>query len=245
MGDSCIDYYHFGTCDRLSPEAPVPIIKQEKVETREGMSLNVKNNLLSFGFKVDHLTNETPLEKRRIVDIKTNYQICRLDIDENLIVEQLDVANIDPSIYDCLVISDYDKGFISNSAATFLCDKFKNKPIFVDSKKKDLSIYTNCILKINESEYKNAIKIPNCSKIIVTLGERGAMYESKIFSTKKVDVHDVCGAGDVFISSLVYSFMKTKCLEKSISYANKLASVSVTKVGTYVLTREDINDFCI
>ena len=36
IGDSCLDYYHFGTCERLSPEAPVPVLKQHKVVLKEG-----------------------------------------------------------------------------------------------------------------------------------------------------------------------------------------------------------------
>lgn len=245
VGDSCLDYYHFGTCERISPEAPVPVIKQTKIEVRDGMSLNVKNNLESFGLTVTHLTNEKMIEKRRIVDMKSNYQICRLDVNESNALDQIDTRYVDSSSYDCLVISDYNKGVVSEDVVKHLCDAFKNKPIFVDSKKKDLSIFENCIIKINESEFKSSNSLPVNSEIIVTMGSKGALYNSKIYETNKVEVFDVCGAGDVFLSALVFCFLKTKSLETSIRYANNLASRSVTKMGTYVLTEEDINDFCI
>ena len=49
IGDSCEDIYHFGTCQRISPEAPVPILKKAYEEIRPGMSANVAANLESFG----------------------------------------------------------------------------------------------------------------------------------------------------------------------------------------------------
>ena len=52
VGDSCLDIYHYGTCDRLSPEAPIPVLKQTRIETKHGMSSNVKRN---FEKLIDHL----------------------------------------------------------------------------------------------------------------------------------------------------------------------------------------------
>ena len=42
IGDSCLDKYHYGSCERMSPEAPVPILKITRTETRPGMVLNVQ-----------------------------------------------------------------------------------------------------------------------------------------------------------------------------------------------------------
>ena len=55
VGDACLDVYYFGTCDRLSPEAPVPVFKRKKIKTVQGMCLNVAANLKAFGHivKVD------------------------------------------------------------------------------------------------------------------------------------------------------------------------------------------------
>ena len=245
IGDSCLDYYHFGTCERLSPEAPVPVLKQDKVVLKEGMSLNVKNNLESFGIKVHHITNEKIIEKHRIVDRKSNYQITRYDVNENSALPEINLTGVKASDYDCLVISDYCKGTISRQVAKEACDMFKDKPIFVDSKKKDLSCFSNCYVKINRKERGLVTVHPVNSKYIITLGSDGAIYQGKTFRTEKVEVFDVCGAGDVFISSLSYAFLINNNIEKSIVYANKLATRSVTKFGTYVLSEGDINDFCI
>ena len=79
------------------------------------------------------------------------------------------------------------------------------------------------------------------SKFIVTLGERGTQYCDIIYPTSTVEVFDVCGAGDVFLSSLVSGYLKYGSVEEAIPFANKMASLSVTHMGTYVLTKEDIN----
>ena len=80
---------------------------------------------------------------------------------------------------------------------------------------------------------------------MVTLGGLGARWAEQIFKTEKVDVYDVCGAGDVFLSALVYGYLRYRDMPEAIILANKCASLSVTKMGTYVLTKEDINDLCI
>ena len=56
IGDSCTDEYVYGTCERLNPEAPVPILNFKRKETNKGMAWNVRENLMSFGMKVYFLT---------------------------------------------------------------------------------------------------------------------------------------------------------------------------------------------
>jgi len=244
-GDSCIDIYHYGDCLRLSPEAPVPVLKETHNKTIGGMSLNVKNNLESFNLEVTHLTNNNLIEKHRLVDNKSNYQIARLDVNESIMLEELCVDNIKEEDYDCLVISDYCKGTITDNISRKLCKIFLNKPVFIDSKKTDLSCFSKAYIKINDKEEQMLKNIGEDLKLIVTLGSEGAKCNNKLYKTNKVEVFDVCGAGDVFLASLVYAFLQSKCMERSIVYANKLASRSVTKNGTYVLSKGDINDFCI
>ena len=79
IGDSCTDEYVYGTCERLNPEAPVPILKFNRKETTKGMAWNVRENLMSFGMEVYILTNEEPITKTRYIDEKSNQHILRLD----------------------------------------------------------------------------------------------------------------------------------------------------------------------
>jgi len=67
------------------------------------------------------------------------------------------------------------------------------------------------------------------------------MYNGKIYKTQKQEIFDVCGAGDVFLSSFVYKFLQNQNIEDSIIFANKCASFSVGKIGSYVLSQKDID----
>lgn len=246
IGDSCLDIYHFGKCERLSPEAPVPVFREIALEERPGMSLNVKDNLSSFGIEVVHLSNEQKIKKHRYIDIDHNQHLLRVDVGES--TSQPALTSLKPSNLvdvDCIVISDYDKGCVSPKFVSDLLDINKdNIPIFVDSKKKDLTIFKKCIIKINKKEYENCI-LDDEDDVIITLGPLGAKWQDKFFPTSKVETFDVCGAGDVFLSSLVYGYLTTRDMEKSISLANRFAAHSVTKLGTYCLTKEDIDSIII
>ena len=247
IGDSCEDIYHYGKCERISPEAAVPILKQTKVEIKPGMSANVVNNLKAFNASVAHVTNKKPIKKHRFVDERFNQHLLRVDEGENQVLDSVDLEKIklvEESI-DAVVISDYNKGFLSSHDCDKITRYFQHKPIFVDSKKINLSCFQNSIIKINESEHKKLVATPNSSKLIVTLGPHGALYNNRIFETDKVEVYDVCGAGDVFLSALVVEYLLTYNIESAIMFANRCASFSVGKFGTHTLTRKEINDLRI
>lgn len=236
IGESCIDEYRYGSCDRICPEAPVPILLLSHSEKKNGMASNVFNNLRSFNINVDFVTNDPSLIiKRRFVDTLHNHIIMREDIEGYISPAKIEVKNN----YDAILISDYDKGLINGDSISDLIKNFDG-PVFVDSKKKDLSIFNECILKINDKEKMNALKFPNNYKLIVTNGKNGATFNGKIFPTPDVEVFDVTGAGDVFFSSLCYFYLRTKDFDVSIHNATMLASKSVQHAGVYVLTNEDI-----
>ena len=247
LGDSCLDVYHYGSCSRISPEAPVPVFVEDEIEVRHGMALNVYLNLLAFGLAVECMIGDTQVEKHRYIDFKSKQHLLRVDLNEH---EETGVFRFDERMMgdiDIVVISDYNKGFLHPAACSSLTRYCfdKNVPVFVDSKKKDLSCFENCILKINKNEYEEVTQYPNNYDLIVTLGAEGTLYKGEIYDTKQVEVFDVCGAGDVFISSLVYKYMQHGDMIKAIEFANKCAAHSVTKFGTYVLTEEDVNDLCV
>lgn len=246
IGDHCLDIYHYGSCDRLSPEAPVPVLKQVSTEVKMGMSSNVALNLKSFGIKVNHQKNGDVIKKHRLIDNRFNHHLIRFDEGENTLLDEININRVKYiNKIDVVVISDYNKGFLRHNSIKEICQIFKDYPIFVDTKKQDLSCFKHCYIKINENEFRNIKKLPIDSELIVTLGEKGTLYNNKTYPVKKTEVFDVCGAGDVFLASLVYKYLSTKKIEDSIPFANKCASYSVSKMGTYVLTEEDINDLRI
>jgi len=226
----------------MSPEAPVPVFKEIRQETKLGMSYNVGLNLESFGVNVTHQCNKEKILKHRFIEENYSQQLFRYDQGENIILKPM--LPVALGNFDAVVVSDYNKGFITEQSFNILQEQVgPSIPIFVDSKKKDLTIFKNCIVKINESEASKAIT-ETTQEVITTLGPNGARWKNKTFKTDKVDVFDVCGAGDVFLSSLVYGYLTYKNIPDAIKLANRCASLSVTKMGTYVLTKDDIYDLC-
>ena len=246
IGDSCEDVYHYGRCDRISPEAPVPILRETRTEIKPGMSANVVNNLRAFEITVFYVTNKKPIKKHRFVDEHFNQHLLRVDEGEQQVLDSVDIKKIKSisKTLDAVIISDYNKGFLSSHDCERITRYFKDIPVFVDSKKINLSCFENSIIKINKKEHESMVEMSNTSDLIITLGPHGTLYNDQVYETDKVEVFDVCGAGDVFLSSLVYCFLKTKNLEDAIVFANKCASHSVTKFGTYTITSEDIKNLC-
>lgn len=243
IGDSCIDRYKYGICERISPEAPIPILNFISTEDKLGMVANVEKNLLSLGANTTLLTNEEKIIKERFIEKRNMQQLLRVDY-ESLPLKKLDITlleDIDIRSFDAIVLSDYDKGFLTHDVIESIINKNGDLlPIFVDSKKKDLSSFNNCIIKINESEEKNVINWPkNCEKI-VTLGSAGAKYNQKIYKGKKIEVFDVCGAGDSFLAGLVIGFLNLNNIEKAIQLANEVAAISVSHHGVYAVSKDEI-----
>ena len=232
LGDVCLDRYVYGTVDKISPEAPVPIFVPKKTWERNGMANNVYENLIALGASVT-FKHGTISTKTRYVEEKSRYQLFR--IDEDLLSNEYDLSLND--VFDAIVISDYNKGFISYDTVSQL-RKIYTCPIFIDSKKKDLAQFEGCFIKINELEYNTAKTHP--SDMIVTLGSNGSMYKGKIYPTTNVEVHDVTGAGDVYLAALCMFYLKTNSIEKSIPYANRLSSISVQHEGSYVIQQKDL-----
>lgn len=245
IGDSCIDVYQYGTIDRLSPEAPIPVIKLTKKETRLGMARNVHSNLYKLGCYVTLISNqaagingEPRITKTRIIDEKSGYQIVR--IDEEPKIEPWN-GIVDTEGYDAVVVSDYNKGFLTYEHIQNLIHDF-NGPIFIDTKKRNLEAFNGAYVKINEKEFEEAES--HAWDMIVTLGAKGAMLKGEhtniVHTTKKVDVVDVCGAGDTFLAALTYQYLVTNSIEEAIKFANKASSITVQHVGNYAPTLEEI-----
>jgi len=236
IGDSCIDEYYYGYCNRLSPEAPVPIFELTRKEEKYGMASNVKNNLEALGVQVVSYLSKNS-KKIRYIHEKSNQHLLRVDEDISSISLNKDTKF--PSDIDAIVISDYNKGFVSYELIETLIKKyFKKIPIYIDTKKTDLKKFEGCFVKINEVEYKN--KISECSNLIVTFGSSHVEYEHNLYTVPKIKAFDVCGAGDTFLASFVFSHLLTKDVGLSIQFAIKAAAVTVQHIGVYSPKLEEI-----
>ena len=160
IGDSCIDKFHYGECNRLSPEAPVPVLSHNKTIETGGMVLNVLNNLSAFrgDIEIDLLTNKEKIFKERFIDIKTGQHIMRFDTGDGKKLKPLDISKIkNIKDYSLVVVSDYEKGFVTPKIAKKIIKAAnkENVPVFVDTKKKNIDCYIGAIVKINEKEYNH------------------------------------------------------------------------------------------
>ena len=240
IGDGCKDVFQYGKCERLNPEAPVPIFKPIKATNNGGMAVNVYNNLVSLGVDCNILT-ESGITKTRYVDEVSNQMLLR--VDENDEIENItlnDLAAIGFNEYDAIVISDYDKGFLSEEDIIYICN---NHPlVFMDTKKKIGNwAYGVEFIKLNKKEFdanaENLLKEYN-GELVITLGKEGAMHwlnKYPIESTDEHPVRDLTGAGDTFMAGLVAKYLENKDIGEAIEFANKCASWVVTQKGVSVI----------
>jgi bifunctional ADP-heptose synthase (sugar kinase/adenylyltransferase) len=134
---------------------------------------------------------------------------------------------------DAVIISDYNKGFL-NDEVLFEITKHAQFSI-IDTKKQigDDLVNKFDFVKLNESEFsKHNFNDSSLNKLLITLGSNGAKYQGKIYpSPNPKETIDVSGAGDTFTSSFTLKYLETKDVEESIIFANKMASIVVSKRG--------------
>jgi D-beta-D-heptose 7-phosphate kinase/D-beta-D-heptose 1-phosphate adenosyltransferase len=237
IGDACIDIYRYGVVDRISPEAPVPIFKFTHEETRPGMVKNVQQNLENLGCEVTCLFGNSS-EKTRLIDSRSNQHVLRLDHD--VISHPLTIDRVDEYLtkdLDAVVISDYNKGFVSYTLVRDLRDSFEG-PIFVDTKKDDLEYFEGCYVKVNAHEWSNATSV--CTDLIITRGGEGAEYNKQLYPATPAQVVDVCGAGDTFLAALTYEYLNTDSMDQAITFANRASAITVQRNGVYAPTLEEL-----
>lgn len=237
IGDSCIDIYRFGTVDRISPEAPVPVFKFTYDIEKSGMGSNVKENLETLGCVVVPMLG-IPSKKTRYVDTRSKQHIMRSDADfQNQPLKFEDIP-YDLNNADAIVVSDYNKGYVSYELVEKLREQYKG-PIFVDTKKHDLKRFKGCIIKINQHEFSQLASKPE-KDLVVTYGDKGVVWDDWAFGARTVEVADVCGAGDTFLSALCYQYLNTNDMPDAISFAINASAITVQHLGNYAPKLEEI-----
>lgn len=257
IGDLIEDVYIYGDVYRISPEAPVPIFKVKDQKICPGGAANVFANLKNLTDSVVLCTENLSGKVQKTRYISNGHYMFRADIEDlNHITWK---HNPTYKEADLVIVSDYNKGSITEFSSFGVSHKCIVDP------KKPLSEYRGCwCIKPNKKEFENSegswdneseleLLMKQCviknkfDHLIVTLGELGVAYIDlktltfyRIHSTA-VDVYDVTGAGDTFIATLAYGLSVNMSMLDSIKLANKAAGVSVTKHGTYTITRSDLN----
>lgn len=195
--------------------------------------------------------------------------IARLDIDSKIrhyehgLVE--DLIKDKPSI---VIISDYGKGTINNPSNIIKQAKDIGAITIVDSKSNLYDFKGATIIKPNLKEFfewtgieqpkdlddainrlhkgllESARAELETDNLIITLGERGCIHisESSMYMYPALPIKsiDVTGAGDSFIAGLAVAISKGKGIKRAIQFANRVASIAVTKKGTQYVTLNEI-----
>lgn len=171
VGDVMLDRYWFGDVDRISPEAPVPVVKVERMEERLGGAANVARNIASLGafshllsvvgpdeagHRLQSLLDEEGIGARLQVDdsidttvklriIGRQQQLLRVDFETTPSHEilQAKLADFQSRLGDCdaVVLSDYGKGGLTHITEMIRLARSANKPVLVDPKGDDFSKY--------------------------------------------------------------------------------------------------------
>lgn len=206
IGESCLDIFNYGTCERLAPEVPVPIFKPGFAVENMGMAGNVKNNLVALGADAVLHTNQNwrEITKTRFMDNNTNHMFMRLDVNDAAF-GRVNVKDINFDNYHAVIISDYNKGFLKEKDIKYIA--LRHKLVFLDSKK---AIGTWCrnitFIKINNHEFKkakNRIAKSILDKLIITLGPDGASFRNTVYPVPLVILKNAAGSGDTFIGCAV------------------------------------------
>jgi len=171
VGDVMLDRYWFGDVDRISPEAPVPVVKIARSEERPGGAANVARNAAALGAAVallsvvgddeagralGRLMHESEVDARLHVDadvptivklrvIGRQQQLLRIDFETSPSHEvlQAKLAEFSERVLACdvVVLSDYGKGGLTHIAEMIRLARAAGKPVLVDPKGDDYARY--------------------------------------------------------------------------------------------------------
>lgn len=176
VGDVMLDRYWFGEVSRISPEAPVPVVKVERTEERLGGAANVARNAQALGAQACLLSvvgdDEPGRSLARLLDVEgithglhedaqlattvklrvigRQQQLLRIDFetwpDREILRSKLSEYAQRLAHCDVVVLSDYGKGGLTHIGDMIALARAANKPVLVDPKGDDYSRYRGATL---------------------------------------------------------------------------------------------------
>ena len=222
IGDYIEDEYWHADISRISPEAPHPVNRILEKEIRPGGAGNVVENLKELGANVTAVYGNKPCKKIRVVS--DNKQITRMDFDQ----QSANITEFPIDDYDVAILSDYNKGSLSDPSTIIKKLNDMGIPIFVDPKGKFVKYDGADFVVPNTKEMKVGGSFSG--EVIVTADKQGVWHNSKNYPTVAKEVYDVTGAGDTFISAVAFYY--DLGIETAIKLANICAGSVVGKFGT-------------
>jgi bifunctional ADP-heptose synthase (sugar kinase/adenylyltransferase) len=204
------------------------------------MALNVSSNIEAIGACVSIITQKEEIVKTRYVDERTNSLLLRVDTNDKAtrISQELLKSIVNNTFqgkqYDAIIVSDYCKGFLTESDIKFI--SLNNHNVFLDTKKILDDWCVGCdYIKINHIEFdktKHTIeRLDLYKQLIITHSDKGCEYQGKMHPVERVNCKDMSGAGDTFMSGLVCEWVRTKDISQAINFAQECATIVVQKLG--------------
>jgi D-glycero-beta-D-manno-heptose-7-phosphate kinase len=171
VGDVMLDRYWHGAVERISPEAPVPVVRVERVEERLGGAANVALNVKSLGARVTLLTvvgeDQAADSLRRLLathgieaQLRTDpqlstilklrvigraQQLIRIDFENDpgheVLAQMVDAFEASLPLHDVVLFSDYGKGGLAHIPRMIELARTAGKPVFIDPKGQDYGRY--------------------------------------------------------------------------------------------------------
>ena len=292
VGDVMLDRYWFGEVSRISPEAPVPVVKVERTEERPGGAANVARNAAALGAKTTLLSvvgaDEAGISLARLMaaegvetslhedaDLSTTIklrvvgrqqQLLRIDFESQPTHEVLraKLADFERQLTNCdvVILSDYGKGGLTHISDMIKLARAAGKPVLADPKGEDYARYAGVtLLTPNRAELRQVVgrwsseadlnarakrlrDELGLEALLVTRSEEGmtlfrgdeALHEPAVAR----EVFDVSGAGDTVIAAMAVMLAAGLDLAQAMHIANRAAGVVVGKLGTAVVTRQEL-----
>ncbi len=300
IGDIMLDQYVAGKVTRISPEAPVPVVKVDEEWSTLGGAGNVAANVAALGAKpillgligndgyglsvvsackkagIDEAIirgSQPTIVKTRVV---SGQQIVRFDREEPLLWTQQQLAEfatrLEESlpVVDIILLSDYAKGTLSDQVLKLISDMAAThgKRVLIDPKRADWSAYSGAFLitpnlvELGMTDAGKDVKnddnpvVEACQKllkqyaiehIVATRSSYGmtVVAEKRILNipTRALEVYDVSGAGDTVLAAFGVSLAEGKSVTESAFVANAAAGIVVSKRGTAVVHRSELDTF--
>ena len=297
VGDIILDHYLYGTTNRISPEAPVPIVECNEEKWVLGGAANVANNLVAIRAKVtlagivgdddNGILVKTLVKSKGINDlicisknrktttktriISSNHQLLRIDKEDKYPILNIEASEIFNKIslnigsFDCIIISDYSKGLLTDILIKKIIElsNQNNIKVLVDPKMPPFIKYSGAyLIKPNKKEAMietgvnivddNTFSIAahqiqtttSCEVVVITLSEDGVgIYNkniNKVLPTKAKEIFDVTGAGDTFIATLSFAIAKGKSIIESCEIANYASGIVIGKHGCVPVEYKEI-----
>lgn len=292
VGDVMLDRYWFGEVSRISPEAPVPVVKVERQEERLGGAANVARNAGAVGARtallsvvgddeagriLGRLLNQGDIEASLQVDaeidttvklrvIGRQQQLLRIDFETTPSHEILraKLQEFERRVENCdvVILSDYGKGGLTHISDMIRLARAAGKPVLVDPKGDEYGKYAGAtVITPNRSELREVVGRWSSDEelarkaqalraelgleaLLVTRSEEGMTLfrDGEVIHqpAQAREVFDVSGAGDTVIATLAVMLAAGAGWAESIRIANVAAGIVVGKLGTAVVTREEL-----